>query len=64
VHRNRIKRIIREAFRKNCGKLPAVDIIVVAQPASSAMSNDRLSAALEDIWRQLLDDYRPEIPAD
>ncbi len=51
--RNRVKRITRESFRQNQGRLPAVDIVVTAKHAASAASHQQLAATLESVWRKL-----------
>lgn len=50
--RNRIKRIIREAFRLKTD-LPAVDIIVLAKPAIKHVSHSMLIANLERTWNKI-----------
>jgi len=52
VHRNRIKRIIRESFRLNSSNLRPMDIVIVAQPASATMKNDELFNVLRTVWAQ------------
>ena len=47
VRRNRVKRLAREVFRKNHARLRAVDVLLVARPASAR-------ASLVDVERELL----------
>jgi len=50
--RNRIKRIIREAFRQKTD-LPAVDIIVLSKPGIKHTGHATLVANLERIWNKI-----------
>ncbi|QBR83000.1 ribonuclease P protein component [Legionella israelensis] len=50
--RNRIKRLLREAFRKT--DLPAVDMIFLAKPRVSKVSNSEVLSNLGKIWPQLI----------
>ena len=62
VGRNRIKRIARDAFRRERHRLPAGDYVLIAQPGASALDNDALRAQ----WLQLLERARslkPTAPA-
>lgn len=52
VVRNRIKRRMRESFRQQLG-LPAMDIVLIAQPASARAGADDMRAALMRAWRTL-----------
>jgi ribonuclease P protein component len=47
VQRNRIKRLVRESFRKHSKDLPAVDIVVMARPGAAGCDNPRLSASID-----------------
>ena len=58
VVRNRIKRVVRESFRawragqeKRSGN--AIDIVVLAQPASAKTDNQQLSDALSVHWNRI-----------
>lgn len=53
VVRNRIKRIVRESFRLRRDGLPALDVLVIAQPSAAAVANQVLHADLEEAWRKL-----------
>ena len=54
VGRNRIKRIVRESFRRHAGVgengLPALDFVVLARPAAASICNDELYRSLEHHW--------------
>jgi ribonuclease P protein component len=47
-----MKRIIRESFRQARGRLPAVDLVVIARPLKS-VDNNALRASLEKQWRRI-----------
>lgn len=51
VDRNRIKRTVRESFRRQRAQLPAVDIVIMAKPA--ARHEPALAAAADRLWQQL-----------
>lgn len=53
VERNRIKRMVREAFRATRNDLLAVDVIVIARSASAHTPNPILRADLAQSWRKL-----------
>ena len=53
VDRNRIKRIIRETYRLKQHKLSGFDIIVIAKPGVTKLSNENLSDLLDYLWRKL-----------
>lgn len=54
VCRNRIKRWVREFFRRQRGRLKgAVDLSVVAKPGAAAISHDVLEQELHDALRRL-----------
>lgn len=51
--RNRLKRLVRESFRRHQGPLAShggIDIVVLAKHPAVAMSNETLKNALEDHW--------------
>lgn len=50
VGRNRIKRVLRDAFRQRLAELAAADYVIVARPGASACS----SAELRDLFASLL----------
>ena len=51
VRRNRIKRVIREAFRHTAGQLN-FDCIVVAKPAADKATNADLRRDLKQLWQR------------
>ena len=46
VQRNRIKRLVRESFRRRTA-LPSLDFIVMARPGAAACDNHRLAASID-----------------
>lgn len=53
ARRNRIKRIVRESFRRHRADLGGVDVVVMARPAAAAASNAELFASLDRHWQRL-----------
>jgi ribonuclease P protein component len=53
VERNRIRRIIRESFRRHQQALPGVDLVVSARARSRGAPGRELHASLEALWRQV-----------
>lgn len=47
VQRNRIKRLVRESFRKHSADLPSLDIVVMARSGAAACDNQRLTASID-----------------
>ncbi len=52
VCRNRIKRLIRESFRRWQGELPAHDYVVGARSALAKGNREAVAEAAEDLWRR------------
>ena len=51
VHRNRIRRIVRETFRMCQHELPAVDLFISVRSIATASANDVLVDSLRRLWR-------------
>jgi ribonuclease P protein component len=51
VERNRLKRIIRESFRRAKSQLLGVDIVIMARDPSGSAVNSELFKSLELHWR-------------
>lgn len=49
VQRNRIKRLVRESFRRHSTGLPAMDIIVMARPGAAQCDNPCLSGSIDSL---------------
>lgn len=54
VTRNRIKRQIRESFRRNHASLHGLDIVVIAQAAAATVTNPNLGRSLHTHWERLV----------
>lgn len=57
VQRNRLKRLVRDVFRRH-ETLPALDFVVMAGAAAKGASNAQLRASLERHFRRLADRHR------
>lgn len=51
--RNRLKRLAREAFRRNQQALTGLDVIVMARPGADKLDNLELRTSLERHYAQL-----------
>ncbi len=60
VQRNRIKRQVRETFRKQ-QDLPALDIIVLGRQGLAQLENTAVHSALEDIWRRVSRQFEKQL---
>lgn len=54
VERNRIKRLVRESFRRVSRQLPAVDVMVMARSQAAGVDGAQLLAQLDDLWKKLM----------
>jgi len=50
--RNRLKRLLRETFRK--AKLPSVDIVILAKRGAASVQTSTLIAHMNGVWGKLL----------
>ncbi|MCC5825962.1 MULTISPECIES: ribonuclease P protein component [Alkalimonas] len=57
VDRNRIKRCIRENFRLQQHRLPAIDLVVMVKGPISDTENQELSKQLERLWNKICRHY-------
>ncbi|MCK5901578.1 MAG: ribonuclease P protein component [Cocleimonas sp.] len=53
VDRNRIKRLLRESFRKQQHQLPPIDIIVMCRPVAVSLTNDQIREQLSNQWQYI-----------
>jgi ribonuclease P protein component len=53
VHRNRIRRAIRETFRLHQNELPALDIVIGARALARDALPARLNASLTKLWKKI-----------
>jgi len=54
VHRNRMKRLIREHFRLNQQQLPGFDFVVLLKSSSEKMSDLELKRCVEKLFTELM----------
>lgn len=55
VDRNRLKRLLRESFRKRIKNLPPVDIVIMVRHNILSLSNQEIYARLEKLWQKVAD---------
>lgn len=53
VHRNRIKRCIRESFRQQRALLPQRDFVVIIKRPANQSSRAELFASLTKLWQRV-----------
>lgn len=53
VARNRVKRVVRESFRKAAGDLAGIDLVVGARNGARTAHNARLRESLDELWKQV-----------
>ena len=53
VERNRIKRLVRESFRRAQAQLPPIDLVVMAREAAAGLPGPELLAEIDALWRRL-----------
>ena len=53
VDRNRIKRLIRESFRKHQAQLRGLDVVVLVRHGIVQMDNEAIFRALDKHWNRL-----------
>ncbi|MEO7053017.1 MAG: ribonuclease P protein component [Rhodanobacter sp.] len=54
VERNRIKRLVRESFRRVRHQLPPVDLMVMAREQAAGVPGAELLRELDGAWKKLL----------
>ncbi len=57
VHRNRIKRCVRDSFRLHQHQLPSVDLVLMVKGDISHTPNDELLKQLERLWQKIARQY-------
>jgi len=57
VHRNRIKRCVRDNFRLHQHQLPGVDLVLMVKGDISNTPNDELLKQLERLWQKIARQY-------
>ncbi|WP_329741942.1 ribonuclease P protein component [Dyella sp. A6] len=53
VDRNRIKRLVRESFRRHRAGLPPMDLLVMAREIAVGLPGPELLAEIDALWRKL-----------
>ncbi|PCJ24288.1 MAG: ribonuclease P protein component [SAR86 cluster bacterium] len=53
VHRNRIKRLTRDSFRRNSQLLANLDIVVLARKDADKLDNKQISETFTALWLEL-----------
>jgi len=51
--RNRLKRLVRESFRKHAATLPVVDLVVMANSRAASADNETLNKSLDNHWQRI-----------
>jgi len=52
VDRNRVKRVVREEFRR--ADLPSVDIVIYTQAGAALLKSAELRVVIQGLWRQII----------
>jgi ribonuclease P protein component len=55
VNRNRIKRVVREAYRRAKQELPSLDIVVNARAAAGKATNAQITASVMTLWARIVE---------
>ncbi|BFI97563.1 MAG: ribonuclease P protein component [Rhodanobacter sp.] len=64
VERNRLKRLLRESFRRQRAHLPPVDVVVTAREQAVSLSGAELLAEADALWRRLAAvRLEPDVPS-
>jgi ribonuclease P protein component len=53
VVRNRVKRLVREVFRRRRSSLPTADSVVIARTGAGAIGYPEVAAELDQLWARL-----------
>jgi ribonuclease P protein component len=53
VARNRVKRQVRDSFRRVAAELPAVDVVVGARNGARTAHNAHLRESLDELWKEI-----------
>lgn len=54
VERNRIKRLLRESFRRVRHQLPPVDLMVMARQQAAGLPGSILLGEIDGLWKKLI----------
>ncbi len=61
VSRNRIKRLVREQFRKNAQQPVSLDLVVMANTACVKANNADLVKSYQSLWEKLQQQYKKRL---
>lgn len=53
VHRNLIKRVVRESFRHQARLLPNLSIVLMVRPRVNLLTKSELRQCIDELWQQL-----------
>ena len=53
VERNRVKRVIRESFRKNKTLIPNLDVVILIRKGIDVLPNVVISSKMNSLWKDL-----------
>jgi ribonuclease P protein component len=53
VGRNRLRRLVRESFRRRATGLPSVDLVVLARDAATSAANGEIVTSLATHWTRI-----------
>ncbi|WP_347402035.1 ribonuclease P protein component [Ectothiorhodospira lacustris] len=53
TQRNRIKRLIRESFRRHRSDMAPMDMVIMCKPGAQRFNNADLHQALERLWKRM-----------
>jgi len=56
VDRNRLKRLVRESFRRHRKQLAGLDLVVMARPAADLANKKQLNFSLAEHMQKLISD--------
>lgn len=62
VERNRIKRLLRESFRRVRHQLPPIDLMVMGREQAAGVRGAQLLVEIDALWKKLLEN-RADLPA-
>lgn len=62
VARNRVKRLVRESFRRRREQLPPVDIVIYPVTRLTGVSSREIRRSLEQLWERLRKESLPYRP--
>ena len=54
VDRNRLKRLVRESYRKHQSKLPDIDLVFMVRKSILELDNKTIHLKLEETWHRLI----------